>query len=116
MHSPFDKTVGIDNAADIFQVAKHPKSFISLDTADHLLSTEADAIYVGEVIAGWVSRYLEPSLTKSLDSETSSPRHSICANRQKVITLRFILVTISLSLMNQLRLAALTQDLAPLNT
>ncbi len=69
MHSPFDKTVGIDNAADIFKTAKHPKSFISLDNADHLLTTEADAKYVGEVIASWVSRYIETSLPKSLDSE-----------------------------------------------
>ncbi len=61
MHSPFDDIVDIDNAADIFKTAKHPKSFISLDTADHLLTNETDAKYVGEVIAEWVSRYLEKS-------------------------------------------------------
>jgi uncharacterized OsmC-like protein/alpha/beta superfamily hydrolase len=58
LHSPVDLTVGIDNATSIFVAAKHPKSFISLDHADHLLSRPADAGYVAEVIAAWASRYL----------------------------------------------------------
>ncbi|MDH3770887.1 MAG: alpha/beta fold hydrolase, partial [Nitrospirota bacterium] len=57
-HAPRDQTVGIDNAAEIFQAAKHPKSFVSLDDADHLLSRRADAIYVAEVLAAWAGRYL----------------------------------------------------------
>jgi len=57
-HSPVDQTVGIDNAAHIYKLAKHPKSFISLDDADHLLSNEEDAKYVGSVTAAWVDRYL----------------------------------------------------------
>jgi putative redox protein len=57
-HSPNDKTVSIDNAAYLFQTAKHPKSFISLDMADHLLSDEADSVYVGSVIAAWARRYI----------------------------------------------------------
>lgn len=57
-HSPIDKTVGIDNAAHIYKLAKHPKSFISLDDADHLLTNEDDAKYVGSVAAAWVDRYL----------------------------------------------------------
>ena len=57
-HSPVDATVGIDNAAPIFAAAKHPKSFVSLDDADHLLSRKADAAYVADVIAAWVDRYL----------------------------------------------------------
>lgn len=57
-HSPLDKVVDIDNAGKIFQAAKHPKSFISLDTADHLLSNEKDSRYVGFLIAEWASRYL----------------------------------------------------------
>lgn len=57
-HSPVDKTVGIDNAAHIYKLAKHPKSFISLDDADHLLTNEEDAKYVGSVTAAWVDRYL----------------------------------------------------------
>lgn len=57
-HSPVDQTVGIDNAAHIYKLAKHPKSFISLDDADHLLTKEEDARYVGSVTAAWVDRYL----------------------------------------------------------
>jgi putative redox protein len=57
-HSPIDQTVGIDNAAHIYKLAKHPKSFISLDDADHLLSNEEDAKYVGSVASAWVDRYL----------------------------------------------------------
>jgi len=57
-HSPVDKTVAIDNAAHIYKLAKHPKSFISLDDADHLLTNEEDAKYVGSVAAAWVDRYL----------------------------------------------------------
>lgn len=57
-HSPRDTTVDIDNAAKIFVAAKHPKSFVSLDTADHLLTAKADAAYVATVIAAWASRYV----------------------------------------------------------
>jgi putative redox protein len=58
-HSPVDETVGIDNAAHIYNLAKHPKSFISLDDADHLLTNEEDALYVGRVAAAWSERYLD---------------------------------------------------------
>ncbi len=57
-HAPRDTTVGIDHAARIFLAAKHPKSFVSLDDADHLLTRRADARYVGAVLAAWASRYL----------------------------------------------------------
>lgn len=57
-HAPRDLTVGIENAAQIFQAAKHPKSFISLDDADHLLSRQADAVYVADVLSAWASRYI----------------------------------------------------------
>lgn len=57
-HSPVDQVVGIENAAHIFQAAKHPKSFISLDHADHLLSNEAAAFYAGAMIAAWSQRYV----------------------------------------------------------
>lgn len=59
LHSPRDTIVGIDNAAKIFMAAKHPKSFVSLDEADHLLTRHADAAYAAEVLAAWSSRYLE---------------------------------------------------------
>jgi uncharacterized OsmC-like protein/alpha/beta superfamily hydrolase len=58
-HAPSDQTVGVDNASRIFKEALHPKSFVSLDTADHLLSDARDSCYVGAVIAAWASRYLE---------------------------------------------------------
>lgn len=60
-HAPLDATVGISNATDIFVAAKHPKSFLSLDSADHLLSKKADAIYAAGCIAAWASRYIDNS-------------------------------------------------------
>lgn len=57
-HSPRDTTVSIDNAAQIFAAAKHPKSFVSLDDADHLLTRREDASYVAAVLAAWASRYI----------------------------------------------------------
>jgi len=58
-HSPTDEVVGIDNASRIFAAAKHPKSFVSLAGADHLLSRRSDANYVANVIHAWAERYLE---------------------------------------------------------
>ena len=59
LHAPRDETVGVDNATKIFVAAKHPKSFVSLDTADHLLSNTEDARYAAAVIAAWSARYLD---------------------------------------------------------
>lgn len=59
MHAPLDMTVGIESASQIFLAAKHPKSFVTLDKADHLISNENDAEYAAEVIAAWSARYLE---------------------------------------------------------
>ena len=70
MHSPTDDTVGIDNATRIFVTARHPKSFVSLADADHLLSQRRDSTYVADVIAAWASRYLElerPDRTADMD-------------------------------------------------
>ncbi|MEZ5810898.1 MAG: bifunctional alpha/beta hydrolase/OsmC family protein [Rhizobiaceae bacterium] len=58
LHAPLDQTVGIDNASQIFLAAKHPKSFVSLDTADHLLTKAEDAGFAADIIAGWASRYV----------------------------------------------------------
>ena len=58
MHSPVDDTVGIDNARQLFEAARHPKSFISLDDADHLLRKRRDAEYAASVLAAWAARYL----------------------------------------------------------
>ena len=58
LHSPTDDTVGIDNASEIFLAARHPKSFVTLDNADHLISKAADAEYAADVITSWSKRYL----------------------------------------------------------
>jgi putative redox protein len=58
MHAPGDDTVPISNAMEIFTAAKHPKSFVSLDSADHLLTDRADAVYVANLIAAWSDRYI----------------------------------------------------------
>ena len=58
MHSPIDELIDVDHARRIFQQARHPKSFISLDGADHLLSRPSDAAYAARVLAAWASRYL----------------------------------------------------------
>jgi putative redox protein len=58
LHAPDDDTVEIDNAHQIFALAQHPKSFISLDQAGHLLLAEEDATYAGSIIAAWVSKYI----------------------------------------------------------
>ncbi|WP_103021158.1 bifunctional alpha/beta hydrolase/OsmC family protein [Salinibacter altiplanensis] len=60
-HSPVDRTVGVDNAAKIFQAAKHPKSFVSLDNANHLLTDRSDAEYLGVVLGAWAKKYVDPS-------------------------------------------------------
>lgn len=70
-HSPTDDLVGIDNASHIFTAARHPKSFVSLDDADHLLSKKGDATYVADVIAAWADRYLDkPESVAKAESET----------------------------------------------
>ena len=74
-HSPRDTIVGIDNASRIFLAAKHPKSFISLEDADHLLIRRADARYVGAVLAAWASRYLPTQAADRPDVEP--PRDTV---------------------------------------
>jgi len=69
IHSPDDEVVGIDNARVIFEAARYPKSFISMDGADHLLTRPADASYAASVIAAWATRYLPAP--EGPDSETS---------------------------------------------
>ena len=59
LHAPLDAQVGIENATQIFAAAKHPKSFVTLDDADHLITRAEDAEYAAEVIAAWVGRYLD---------------------------------------------------------
>jgi putative redox protein len=70
LHSPQDRIVGIENAAELYQAARHPKSFISLDGADHLLSNEKDACYAGDVIANWAKHYMEIPEPKELSTKS----------------------------------------------
>jgi putative redox protein len=70
MHSPHDVTVDIANATHIFTAAKHPKSFISLDDADHLLKRRSDAVYVANMIAAWSERYIASTIS-SIDSSAN---------------------------------------------
>jgi len=74
MHSPTDDTVGIDNATRIFVAAKHPKSFVSLADADHLLGGKRDAAYVAEVIAAWATRYLDSAAPEPVADPGDAPR------------------------------------------
>lgn len=76
LHSPQDTTVEITNAEEIYVAAHHPKSFVSLDGADHLLSNKKDSQYVGEVISGWAKRYL------TIDTEEGQPstKHQVVAS------------------------------------
>ena len=78
MHSPLDTTVGILNAEEIYKAARHPKSFVSIDGADHLLMQKHDSIYVGEVIAGWARRYVEIP-----EQENLSTKHQVIASLDK---------------------------------
>ncbi|WP_294613603.1 bifunctional alpha/beta hydrolase/OsmC family protein [Roseovarius sp.] len=61
LHAPRDQTVGIENAAEIFKTARHPKSFVTLDNADHLITAPSDAEYAAQVIAAWAMHYLDLS-------------------------------------------------------
>lgn len=78
LHSPQDTTVGVNNAEELYVTAHHPKSFISLDGADHLLSDKEDSKYVGSVISGWAERYLETTPT-----ETLKTKHQVVASLDK---------------------------------
>ena len=74
LHAPLDETVGIEQATRIFTSARHPKSFVSLDDADHLLSRPADGDYAAEVIAAWAGRYLPAAAPAAV---TAPPEGSV---------------------------------------
>ncbi|MFO8147333.1 MAG: alpha/beta fold hydrolase [Bacteroidota bacterium] len=78
LHSPQDNIVAIKNAEELYMAAKHPKSFVSLDGADHLLSDKTDSQYAGNIIGSWATRYLEIPVLKDLAS-----RHEVVANLGK---------------------------------
>ena len=77
MHSPTDDTVGIDNATRIFVTAKHPKSFVSLSGADHLLSNRRDSTYVADMIAAWATRYVDMAAAAPAAEAADKPRQVV---------------------------------------
>jgi putative redox protein len=104
LHSPVDKVVSVDNAANIYQHAFHPKSFISLDNADHLLSDKKDSLYAAKTIGTWAERYLldnEPTVEKvhtkgeqvvaywssenNFTTQISNGKHSIIADEPEEV-------------------------------
>jgi uncharacterized OsmC-like protein/alpha-beta hydrolase superfamily lysophospholipase len=81
MHSPTDTIVGIDNASHIFLAAKHPKSFVSLADADHLLSRKRDDVYVADVIAAWVGRYVD--MIPDDEADTDAVPGAVCVTETR---------------------------------
>jgi uncharacterized OsmC-like protein/pimeloyl-ACP methyl ester carboxylesterase len=77
MHSPTDDTVGIDNATRIFVAARHPKSFVSLADADHLLSQRRDSTYVADIISAWAERYIDPVAPEQAAATGEAPRQVV---------------------------------------
>jgi uncharacterized OsmC-like protein/pimeloyl-ACP methyl ester carboxylesterase len=98
-HSPVDRTVGVGNAARVFEAAKHPKSFVSLDDADHLLTDVDDAEYVGTVLGAWARKYVDFSpdeqppaegevVTRTEDAyrtEVTAGRHALVADEPESV-------------------------------
>ena len=77
-HSPTDSIVSVDHARKIYEAAKHPKNFVSLDGADHLLTNPADATFVATLIATWATRYLgEDSAAKNTGSKQLAPESGV---------------------------------------
>jgi putative redox protein len=83
LHSPTDETVGIDNATRIFLAARHPKSFISLADADHLLTRRSDAIYAAHVIAAWAERYLDAAGAAAMAGVAEGRREVVVAETRE---------------------------------
>jgi uncharacterized OsmC-like protein/alpha-beta hydrolase superfamily lysophospholipase len=81
-HSPTDEIVSIDNASRIFAAARHPKSFVSLDGADHLLSRRSDAAYVANMIAAWAERYLDMAPPRTADGQEDPGLVTVRETRQ----------------------------------
>ncbi len=92
LHSPTDAIVGIENAGALFEAAKHPKSFVSLEGADHLLLDERDAAFAATVIAGWATRYLprEPDWPMPADGVVVKTGHGKFGTEVHTATHRFV--------------------------
>jgi len=90
LHAPGDEVISIDHAAQLFAHARHPKSFVTLDSADHLLSDRADAAYAGAVIATWASRYLAPSSHQGAAAEIDAEKSPVHATESTAPVARFL--------------------------
>jgi len=86
MHSPEDKIVVADNTEELYNWANHPKSFISLNEADHLLNENIDASYIGNLIGHWATNYLDISINKNLAMDSESQSAAILKNEDKFTT------------------------------
>lgn len=91
-HSPVDKTVGVENAGRIFKAAKHPKSFVSLDDADHLLTDPTDAEYVGVMLGAWARKYVEVDREETIPAEGQVTTRTEDAYRTEITAGRHSLV------------------------
>lgn len=91
-HSPVDRTVGVDNTGRIFQAAKHPKSFVSLDDADHLLTDHTDAEYVGVVLGAWAGKYVDHSRSEPKQTEGQVTTRTGAAYRTEIQARRHSLI------------------------
>lgn len=83
LHAPTDDTVGIDNATRIFVAARHPKSFVSLAGADHLLTDPRDAAYVAGLIANWAERYLAPAPHQAVPEDIAAARRVVVSETRQ---------------------------------
>ncbi len=90
LHAPGDEVIGIDHAAQLFAHARHPKSFVTLDSADHLLSDRFDAAYAGTVIAAWASRYLMPVNNPALASGGDEVKPFLTAIESTALSAQFL--------------------------
>ena len=88
MHAPMDDVVSIKEAEKIYQAAAHPKSFVSLDDADHLLSNRTDAEYVADVIASWSSRFIRDTINSdaATPEPVVAPTSAAAATKSTVVT------------------------------
>jgi putative redox protein len=81
LHSPVDRVVGVENAARLYGMARHPKSFLSLDDADHLLTDPADSRYAGRVLAAWAERYVDVAGPASTPEELAAGERVVTRTR-----------------------------------
>ena len=86
LHSPVDAIVGVENAAHIFQDARHPKSFVSLDQADHMLSDQRDSNYAGSVIAAWAGKYFDLPVESTQDRNSADSGIAVRTGRTGYLT------------------------------